>query len=88
MGDPNVGLINKFKVERADGTSAPSQKHDGCDYFVLDLTHDEFALTALIAYKLACCKKYPKLAADLAQKIRVMKALRGLFFTAPSGHGR
>lgn len=44
------GLYRKFIVERVDGKSAPGQKHDGCEYFVLDLTHDKRALPALRAY--------------------------------------
>lgn len=80
MGDPNVGLIHKFNVERTDGTSKPGQKHDGCDYWVLDLTHDPFALPALIAYERACRASYPVLADDLRDKIRYMweKRTRGV----------
>lgn len=81
MSDPNRGLYAKFHVERTDGTSQPGRKHDGCDYYVLDLTHDPHALQALIAYELSCRADYPRLADDLAVKIRTMKALRGTFFT-------
>lgn len=42
-----TGLYRKFIVTRTDGKSAPGQKHDGCDYFVLDLTHDPHAAPAL-----------------------------------------
>lgn len=80
MADPNRGLYAKFNVSRTDGTSAPGGKHDGCDYFVLDLTHDPFALPALIAYERACRDHYPVLTADLREKIRQMRALRGPFF--------
>lgn len=65
MGDRNRGLYGKFIVERTDGASAPGKKHDGCDYFVLDLTHDPYALPALKAYMLACRRDYPFLAGDL-----------------------
>ena len=59
------GLYEKFRVIRTDGKSAIGQKHDGCEYFVLDLDHDEFAWIAIDAYARACADKYPKLAADL-----------------------
>lgn len=36
--DKKRGLYSKFKVERTDGSSAPGEKHDACEYFVLDLT--------------------------------------------------
>lgn len=63
---PGVGLYNKFNViRRTDGSSAPGRKHDGCRYFVLDLTHDPFARSAIIAYADACEGKCPELAADL-----------------------
>jgi hypothetical protein len=60
-----TGLYDKFSVERTDGTSAPGQKHDGCKYFVLDLTHDPFAAPAIRAYVDACRADYPLLARDL-----------------------
>lgn len=69
MGDPTRGVYEKFRVERTDGKSAPGQKHDGCDYFVLDLTHDKFADAALRAYAEACRAEYPDLARDLLAKL-------------------
>lgn len=65
MGDRAVGLYNKFQVTRTDGTDEPGGKHDGCKYFVLDLTHDPFAAVAVQRYMQACCADYPQLAADL-----------------------
>lgn len=65
MGDKSKGLYNKFAVNRKDGKDAPGEKHDGCEYFVLDLTHDIHALPALQAYSESCEKEYPLLAADL-----------------------
>lgn len=59
------GLYKKFRVERVDGTDAPGGKHDGCRYFVLDLTHDPYAMPAIRAYARAAAKYYPALAADL-----------------------
>ena len=79
MGDKTRGLFKKFNVTRTDGQSAPGHKHFGCDYFVLDLTHDEFATDALKTYARKCRRKYPLLAADLDKQI----AARGHFFTAP-----
>jgi hypothetical protein len=73
-----TGLIDKFRVQRTDGTDAPGQKHDGCDYFVLDLTHDPHALPAIKAYADSCRADYPVLAVELDRKV----ALRGAFFTA------
>jgi hypothetical protein len=65
-----TGLIHKFDVTRTDGTSAPGKKHDGCDYFVLDLTHDPHAIPALRAYAESCRADYPVLADDLDAKVR------------------
>jgi len=65
MGDRTRGLYGKFRIERTDGKSAPGEKHDGCEYFVLDLTHDPHAPPALRAYADACRAGYPLLAADL-----------------------
>lgn len=72
MGDKNRGLYQKFFVERTDGSSAPGGKHDGCDYFVLDLDHDKHALAAIAAYAASCELEYPLLAAEL----RAMLSLR------------
>lgn len=62
------GLYNKFTVTRTDGKSEPGQKHADCEYFVLDLTHDKFAPSALRAYARACSGEYPFLAEDLLWK--------------------
>lgn len=58
-------LYRKFDVRRTDGASEPGGKHDGCGYFVLDYTHDPFAIPALAAYAEACAETHPTLAADL-----------------------
>lgn len=57
MSDRNRGLLRneagnpgKFIVRRTDGRDAPGEKHDGCQYFVLDLTHDPHARVAAGAY--------------------------------------
>ena len=65
MGDPSRGLYNKFRVERTDGSSVIERKHFGCNYFVLDVTHDPFTLPALESYASACEVDYPLLAADI-----------------------
>ncbi len=60
------GLYGKFLVTRTDGMSGPGEKHYGCDYFVLDLTHDPLAIPAVDAYATAAkAAGYDELAADL-----------------------
>lgn len=65
--DQTRGLYNKFKVERTDGKSAPGEKHHDCDYFVLDMDHDDHARAAIEAYVISLenSEEYPGLAADL-----------------------
>lgn len=70
MDKTKIGLYNKFTVTRTDGASEPGGKHDGCDYFVLDLTHDPHAIPALKAYADSCRAIYPLLAADLDAKLK------------------
>jgi hypothetical protein len=65
----DIGLYGKFKVERTDGKSAPGEKHHGCDYFVLDLTHDPYARAALATYARECEVEYPALHDDLLRKL-------------------
>lgn len=63
------GLYAKFNVMRTDGSSNPGGRHDGCQYFVLDLDHDPHARTALAAYAVAAqAAGYEQLAADLRTK--------------------
>ncbi len=69
MGDKTRGLYHKFRIYRVDGTDRNGGKHDGCNYFVLDLTHDPHTLPALKAYAEACRTEYPLLAADLDLKL-------------------
>ncbi|MES2341661.1 MAG: hypothetical protein V4597_08285 [Pseudomonadota bacterium] len=52
-------------ITRTDGSSDHGGKHDGCNYFVLDVTHDKHADAALRAYADSCESEYPLLAADL-----------------------
>ena len=67
--DKTRGLYRKYEVSRTDGSSGPGRKHHACDYFVIDLTHDQFARPAILAYADACEAEYPELAADLRDKV-------------------
>lgn len=69
MGDKTLGIYRKFDIIRTDGESEAGRKHDGCDYFVLDLTHDKHTWAALEAYAKACAAEYPLLADDLYEMI-------------------
>ena len=69
MSKKDIGLYNKYIVYRGDGADRLGEKHDGCDYFVLDITHDPHALPALIAYADSCEQDYPLLAQDLRRKV-------------------
>jgi len=59
------GLFSKFLVQRRDGTDAPGEKHHGCEYFVLDVSHDPAARAALAAYASAVESTHPLLARDM-----------------------
>ena len=63
-------LYHKYNVQRVDNAeNNPSSKHyNGCDLFVLDISHDPFAIPALKAYAEACKTDYPILARDLVYK--------------------
>lgn len=74
MGDKSRGLFHKFDVTRADGTSAPGQKHGGCRYFVLDIDHDPFADECLRIYAQQCRREYPLLAEDITS-LRIEKRM-------------
>lgn len=70
----SMGIFHKFNVTRVDGTDAPGGKHDGCDYFVLDVTHDPLAIPALQAYAVAAYDAgYETLAVDLQEKVEAAK---------------
>lgn len=73
VGDQKRGLYEKYTIRRTDGTDAPGEKHEECEYFVLDLTHDEFAIPAIEAYARVSEKEYPLLAADLKRIAAAMK---------------
>lgn len=59
------GMFRKFEVRRVDGSDLPGGKHHGCRYYVLDLTHDQYAAAAMRAYAAACRATHPDLAADI-----------------------
>ncbi len=70
MDDTKRGLYRKYKVSRTDGSSKPGEKHDGCEYFVLDLEHDKHAKAALKAYAKSCAREFPALAKDLLEMMK------------------
>ncbi len=61
MSNKHRGMYEKYIVTRNDG----SAKHVGCEYFVLDLTHDKHAKAAIRAYADSCKAEYPQLSNDL-----------------------
>jgi hypothetical protein len=66
---PDSDYYLKYVVNRVDGKDGPGEKHDGCEYFVLDLTHDLNARTAFAAYAEACHRTNPDLAASIRRKL-------------------
>jgi len=62
------GLFSKFIVSRTDGKDRVGCKHYGCDYFVLDVTHDQYAKSALSAYAASCASTHPKLSEDMQKR--------------------
>ena len=72
------GIYKKFGVVRVDCSHLPGGRHFGCDYFVLDVTHDPHALPALLAYAdSADADGYGLLAADIRAKVADRRALEG-----------
>lgn len=68
------GLFAKFEVRRTDGSDEVGGKHHGCDYFVLDLTHDPHAHAAILAYADSCeSDGYVVLARDLRYKAKQLR---------------
>lgn len=74
MNKRSTGLYDKYRVTRNDWKDEKGEKHEGCQYFVLDLTHDRYAIPALLAYEQACRGEYPVLAADLREMVREAEA--------------
>lgn len=71
--EKETGIYSKFNVSRTDGSSAPGGKHHDCPYFVIDLKHDKFAISALRSYADACYNEYPELAEDIYKIIYNLK---------------
>lgn len=61
-------VFEKFRVLRTDNTDGPGMKHHLCEYFVLDVSHDPYAMAALQAYAEACQITHPSLAADIRRQ--------------------
>lgn len=70
-----VGIYEKFTVKRTDGKDQWGEKHEHCQYFVLDVSHDPFALPALETYASACKEQYPMLAQDILAMITAHKLI-------------
>lgn len=66
------GLYRKFDVRRVDGRDAPGGDREGAEYIVLDLTYDEHARTAALAYASAIQPDYPNVAADIHDKVKAL----------------
>ena len=64
MGDKARILYDKFWTDRTDDVPG-EKKQDGCEYFLLDATHDRYAAAALYAYANACRREFPSLAEDV-----------------------
>lgn len=62
-----TGLYQKFVVARVDPDA--DARHQGCQYFVLDVDHDPHARAALRAYANSCVVEFPELAEDLGRLI-------------------
>lgn len=62
------GVFRKFEVKRTDGSDQPGGKHEGCEYFVLDVDHDPHAQDALYAYTLSCRHTHPQLSKDMIER--------------------
>lgn len=73
--DRDRGLYRKFDVRRTNPES--QARHQDCDYFVLDLTHDRLAAEAIDAYERAADREgYHQLADDLRLKRAARTAAR------------
>jgi hypothetical protein len=59
------GLGQKYYVTRTDGRDIMGEKHHGCQYFVLDLTHDPVARDVAERYSRQIRSVDPQLAEDL-----------------------
>lgn len=62
------GVFRKFVVRRVDGSDQPGGRHHGCEYFVLDVVHDQHAKAALAAYAESCKDSHPALSKDMKER--------------------
>ena len=66
----NRGWHKKYIVRRTDRSDFhQGGKHYGCEYFVLDITHDPHATVALLSYADACDFDKPALAEDIRKMV-------------------
>lgn len=72
LSDEERGLYRKYYVRRLND---PTGKHKNCLYFVLDLTHDPYAIPAAQTYADACRGRYPILAEEL-ESFRPLKVTK------------
>lgn len=67
------GLFQKFDVRRTDGSDSISGKHQGCEYFIIDISHDQHAKAALLAYAESCKETHPQLSKDMINRYELHK---------------
>jgi hypothetical protein len=83
INQKELGIYQKFNVTRTDGKDAPGGKHEGDEYFVLNLTTDKHAIPAIATYAESCAADYPALAADLREKISATVKAGSIFILVP-----
>ena len=71
LPDKERGLYPKYRLARTDGSTNKGQKHEKCQFFVLDITHDPHAIPAIFSYATSAkADGYDKLADDLYSQIQ------------------
>jgi hypothetical protein len=66
-----VGWIEKYRIERTDGADDVGGKHEHCELYVLDITHDPLAQTAALEYAASAFHAgYKLLAKDIVRKVK------------------
>ena len=83
MNAREKGIFHKFNVTRTDGRDAPGEKHEGDQYFVLNITTDPYAIPALAAYAEACRSEYAVLASDIQNMIGSKVLASSEYITVP-----
>lgn len=74
MAADKRGLYSKYKISRNDGQDHPGKKHENCELFVLDLTHDRHARRAAWEYATLCRHDRPNLSQQLFDKLATIEA--------------